>query len=469
MQKYLKDSLFQTLSETAEKLNTEVYLIGGYVRDILLNRKSNDIDIVVIGDGIKFAKAVADDLKGKKHVSVFKRFGTAMINHNGKELEFVGARKESYTSDSRKPAVSQGTIDDDRNRRDFTINALAISLNKSNYGELIDTFNGQQDLKDKIIRTPLEPGRTFSDDPLRMIRAVRFASQLGFDIFPDTLQGIKNNKDRIKIVSKERIVIELNKILMSPKPSVGFRLMDETGLLEYVFPELSKLKGVDIRKGISHKDNFYHTIEVVDNIAEHTDDLWLRWAALLHDIAKPDTKRFTGDAWTFHGHEFLGYKQVPEIFARMRLPLNKKMEYVRKLVRLHLRPIALVDSEITDSAVRRLLFEAGDEIDDLMILCEADITSKNEWKVRRFKNNFKEVRIKLKEVEDKDKLRNWQPPVSGEEIMAAFAIKPSKVVGDIKNAIREAILDGEIENSQESALEYMYKKGKELGLSSESK
>ena len=467
MQKYLKDSIFQTLSEIASENHIKAFLIGGYVRDLLLERPSNDIDIVVEGDGIRFAELLGAKLPGKNRVTVFKRYGTAMLRYKDIEIEFVGARKESYTPDSRKPSVKKGTLEDDQNRRDFTINALAISLNKENFGELVDPFGGLADLKNKLIRTPLEPARTFSDDPLRMMRGVRFAAQLNFDIHPHTLEGIKANAERIEIVSNERIAVELNKILESDMPSAGFRYLDESGLLELVLPEIHNLKGVEKRKGIDHKDNFYHTIQVVDNVAENSDNLWLRWAALLHDVAKPVTKRFTGTAWTFHGHEYVGYKMVPTIFRRLRLPMTQKMEFVREMVRLHLRPVALVSEPISNSAVRRLLFEAGDDIDDLMTLCEADITSKNDKKVELFKRNFKILRQRLKEVEESDRLRNWQPPVSGEEIMETFGIKPSKTVGIIKDAIREAILDGEIKNDKEEALTFMIKKGKELGLEPE--
>lgn len=464
MQKYLKESIFQILSEIAFENNKRAFLIGGFVRDLLLKRPTNDIDVVVEGDGIAFAEKVAEKLPGKNKVAIYKRYGTAMLRSGDKELEFVGARKESYTPDSRNPSVKKGTLKDDQNRRDFTINAMALSLNKNDFGQLIDPFFGVKDLKNRVIRTPLEAGKTFSDDPLRMLRGIRFATQLDFDIHPDTFEGIKTNAERIKIISKERITIELNKIMAAQKPSLGFRYLYAAGILPLVFPEIHNLKGVDVRQGIDHKDNFCHTIQVTDNVAEVSDNIWLRWAALLHDVAKPATKRFTGNAWTFHGHEFLGYKMIPGIFRRMRLPLGQPMEYVRKLVRLHLRPIALVSETITESAVRRLLFEAGDDIDDLMTLCEADITSKNDRKVELFKKNFKLLRQRLKQVEENDRLRNWQPPVSGEEIMETFGINPSKTVGIIKDAIREAILDGEINNDKKEAFRFMLKKGKELGL-----
>lgn len=465
MQKYFKDSIFQIISETAEDKQTKAFVIGGYVRDLILGRPTNDLDIVSESDGIEFAKAIADKLPGKPKVTVFKRFGTAMLRYKQIELEFVGARKESYSKDSRKPSVKKGTLSDDQNRRDFTVNALAVSMNKENFGELIDPFSGLDDIKKKILRTPLEPNKTFSDDPLRMMRAVRFAAQLGFEIHPKTLASIKANAARMEIVSAERISIEINKIMQTEKPSTGFLYMDKSGLLPVVLPEIYDLKGVEKRNGIDHKDNFLHTIQVVDNVAQKSKNIWLRWAALLHDVAKPATKRFTGDAWTFHGHEFVGYKMVPKIFKRLHLPLGQPMEYVRKLVRLHLRPVALVSEEITDSAVRRLLFEASDDIDDLMTLCEADITSKNDRRVELYKRNFKLLRVRLKEVEESDRLRNWQPPVSGDEIMQAFNIKPSRTVGIIKDAIREAILDGEIKNAKDEAYNFMLEKGQELGLS----
>ncbi len=457
--------IFKLIEQTAEELGYPTYVVGGYVRDRLLGRNSKDMDIVCIGSGIRLAEHLALKLRPRPRVAVYRRFGTAMLKHKDLEIEFVGARKESYRSDSRKPTVEEGTLEDDQNRRDFTINALAVSLNTSNFGEIIDPFKGIYDLERKIIRTPLEPGKTFSDDPLRMMRAIRFSTQLGFDILPETLVGIKEHKNRINIVSVERILIELNKIILADTPSVGFKLLFDTGLLHLIFPKLAELQGVEIRNGKGHKDNFYHTLEVLDNLSKKTDDLWLRWAAIMHDIAKPPTKRFDPKhGWTFHGHEALGAAMTPRIFKKLRLPLDSKMKYVQKLVRLHLRPISLTKENITDSAVRRLLFEAGDDIDDLMLLCEADITSKNPKKVKRYLENYKIVKERIQAVEEKDQLRNWQPPISGELIMLTFNIPPSREVGTIKTAIREAILDGDIPNEYDAAYQFMIERGKELGL-----
>ena len=465
MKKHIQHPIFNLISKAAQELNIDAYVIGGFVRDIILNRPCKDIDVVAIGSGIDLAQKVAKLIGHHTNVTVFKNFGTAMLKYKDYEIEFVGARKESYDRGSRKPVVENGTLEDDQNRRDFTINALAISLNKATFGEILDPFKGLKDIENKILKTPLDPAITYSDDPLRMMRAIRFATQLNFTIDKDSLKAITENKGRILIVSKERISDELNKIILSPTPSVGFRLLSETGLLAIIFTELNHLKGVDVINGKGHKDNFFHTIEVLDNICAKTDNLWLRWAAILHDIAKPATKRFEkGHGWTFHGHEDKGAQMVPKIFKNLKLPLDAKMKYVQKLVLLHLRPIALIKEIVSDSAVRRLLFEAGEDIDDLMILCSADITSKNPEKVKRYLNNYEIVRSKLKEVEEKDKLRNWQPPISGELIMETFKIKPCREVGQIKDAIREAILDGELENNYKSAYHFMLAKGKELNL-----
>lgn len=463
----LTDPIFHTIAKAAENLGVRAYVIGGYVRDYLLERESGndkDIDVVVVGSGIELAKEVASLLPGKPKVSIFKNFGTAMIKASGIELEFVGARKESYSQDSRKPAVEEGTLTDDQNRRDFTINALALSLSSDDFGTLLDPFQGVSDLSKQLIRTPLDPDITYSDDPLRMLRAIRFATQLNFKIEDDSLNAIERNKKRIKIISKERIVTELNKILEADKPSIGFALLLKVGLLEFILPELTALQGVDEEEGQRHKDNFWHTLEVVDNIAKTTDDLWLRWAALLHDIGKAPTKRFDKTVgWTFHSHEFVGSKMVYRLFKRLRMPLNDKMKFVQKMVLMSSRPIA-ISSDVTDSAVRRLIFDSGDNIEDLMLLCEADITTKNPKKFRNYLNNFKRVREKIKEVEERDHIRNFQPPVSGEEIMQFFNVRPSREVGIIKEAIKEAILEGYIPNEKEAATAFMKKKGIEIGL-----
>ncbi len=461
---HLTHPVFKRVGELADERGQRAFVIGGFVRDLLLDRPCKDIDIVTEGSGIELAKATAKSM-GIRQVHVFKNFGTAMFKARDHEVEFVGARKESYSRGSRKPVVEDGTLEDDQNRRDFTINAMAISLNSDTFGKLVDPFGGVDDLDRKWIRTPLDPDVTYSDDPLRMLRAVRFASQLGFRIEEGSLASIRRNAKRLDIISAERIHTEVNKIILSPRPSRGFKLLFKTKLLHKFFPEMAALQGVEWRKGVGHKDNFYHTLEVLDNVAEHSDSLWLRWAAIMHDIAKPPTKRFDArSGWTFHGHEDRGARMVPKIFARLKLPMDAKMKYVQKLVLLHLRPIALTKDVVTDSAVRRLLFEAGDDIDDLMILCRADITSKNEAKVERYLKNYDVVVEKLREVEEKDHIRNFQPPVSGEEIMEAFGIPPSRPVGDIKNAIKEAILDGDIRNDVVEAKRLMLELGAQMGL-----
>lgn len=464
MEKHLTHPIFKIVAGCADRLNVEAYVIGGFVRDIFLERPSKDIDVVTVGKGIELAELVYKTIgEEKAHLSVFKNFGTAQVKTGDLEIEFVGARKESYDRGSRKPIVENGTLEDDQNRRDFTMNALAIGLNKNNFGKLLDPFGGLKDMENRTIRTPLDPEITYSDDPLRMMRAIRFATQLNFTIEPKSLEAISKTKARISIISKERIADELNKIILAPIPSIGFKLLSDTGLLQLIFPEMMKLHGVETINGKSHKDNFYHTLEVLDNVAKNSKDLWLRWAAILHDIAKPPTKRFEPEhGWTFHGHEVKGAHMVPKIFENLRLPLNDRMKYVQKLVLLHLRPIVLAKTEVTDSAVRRVLFEAGDDIDDLMTLCEADITTKNPNKVKRYLHNFGIVREKLIELEEKDKIRNWQPPVSGEEIMSIFNLPPCKLVGDLKNALKDAILDGVIPNEREAALEYLHAKAKEI-------
>lgn len=467
MKKCLYNPVFDTISDVADSMNIKAFVIGGFVRDCIMGirKAKQDIDIVVIGDGIDVARKVAEKINPKIKVSVFKNFGTAMFRYRGIDIEFVGARKESYSLNSRNPVVSSGSLEEDQKRRDFSINAMAICLNKSNFGDFIDPFNGIDDLKNKRIITPLDPDTTFSDDPLRMMRAIRFACQLEFSIESNTFNAIIRNAQRIEIVSPERITEELNKILLSTRPSVGLKLLSESRLLGHFFPELEEMKGVEIKNNMGHKDNFLHTIEVVDNVSSVSDNLYLRWAALLHDIAKPKTKKYTDNiGWSFHGHEFIGARMIPGIFKRLRLPLNEKMKYVQKMVLLHLRPIILSQEEVTDSAVRRLLFEAGDEIDDLMLLCEADITSKNEKKIRQHLKNFSLVRHKLKEIEERDHIRNFQPPVSGDEIKDIFGIGPGKEIGIIKEYIKEAILEGDIPNEKEPAMQLMFKKASELGL-----
>ena len=465
MQEFLNDPVFKVIQECATQLSIESYVVGGWVRDRILQRPSKDIDIVAIGSGIELAIAVASKLGDNTHVSIFKNFGTAQLKIDELEIEFVGARKESYRAESRKPIVEDGTLQDDLKRRDFTINAMAISLNAADFGKLIDPFNGQEDIINQCIRTPLDPTITYSDDPLRMMRAIRFSSQLQFAIEKSSCDAIAENRQRIQIVSKERIVDELNKIILSSKPSTGFLKLYTTGLLKIIFPQFVLLQGVETKDGKSHKDNFYHTLEVLDNLCNTSTDLWLRWAAILHDIAKPQTKRFEPvHGWTFHGHEDRGARMVPKIFADLKLPLNEKMKFVQKMVQLHLRPIVLAKSEVTDAAVRRLLFEAGDDIDALMLLCEADITSKNPIKVKRYLANFELVREKLKIIEEKDKMRNWQPPISGETIMQTFNLPACRQVGVIKLAIREALLDGKIENNYQAAFQYMLIKAEEMGF-----
>ncbi|WP_026915494.1 CCA tRNA nucleotidyltransferase [Christiangramia portivictoriae] len=465
--KALHHKIFSVISRAADELEVEAYVIGGFVRDHILERgEPKDIDIVAVGSGIELARKVSDLLPHKPKVQVFQNFGTAMLRANDMEIEFVGARKESYRKDSRKPIVENGTLEDDQNRRDFTINALALKLNENGFGDLLDPFNGYQDLQDKVIRTPLDPDITYSDDPLRMYRAIRFASQLNFMIEAESLSAIKRNNKRIKIISKERIMDELHKILLSDQPSKGLALLFKTGLLAKILPELTALQGIDEVEGQTHKDNFWHTLEVVDNISRNTDDLWLRWAALLHDIGKAPTKKFHKKiGWTFHGHEFVGAKMVFKLFKRLRLPLNEKMKFVQKMVLMSSRPIAVADDHVTDSAVRRLIFDAGDHIEDLMTLCEADITTKNPKRFRKYHNNFQLVRQKMEEVEERDHVRNFQPPVSGEEIMSTFGITPSREVGQIKDAIKEAILEGDIPNEHDAARDFMLKMGEKLGLS----
>ncbi len=458
-------ALFEKIATVAQGMGVSCYLIGGFVRDKILGRPCKDIDIVCTGDGIELAQAVAKSISHKINVDYFKNFGTAQFRLHNMDIEFVGARKESYTENSRKPLVTTGSIEDDQKRRDFTINALAISLNSENYGKLIDPFNGIKDLENKLIKTPLEPGITFSDDPLRMMRAIRFAGQLKFNILPEVFEAICTHKNRIKIVSQERITDELNIIMLCDKPSIGFDLLFRSGLLKEFFPQLTELSGVEFVEGKGHKDNFYHTLQVVDNVSAQSKNLWLRWAALLHDIGKAATKKFEeGHGWTFHGHEVVGERMTPKIFRQLKLPQHEAMKYVAKLVALHLRPIGLTKEDITDSAMRRLLFDAGNDLEDLMILCESDITSKNKQKVERYLANFQLVKERLRIVEEKDKIRNWQPPITGQIIMEVFGLEPSRNVGNIKTAVREAILDGLIENNYDAAFAYMLEKAKELGL-----
>ena len=465
LKEHLSNPVFRLVGSVADEVGQPCLVVGGYVRDIFLERHSTDIDFVTVGSGIRIAENLAAKLGPKTSLAVYRNFGTAQVKYKGLELEFVGARKESYSHDSRKPIVENGTLEDDQKRRDFTINAMAVSVNDANFGELVDPFGGLDDLHRRIIRTPLDPDITFSDDPLRMMRAIRFATQLDFDIYPETFSAIARNCERISIISRERIFDELGKIIRSSKPSRGFILLEQSGLLRLIFPEMQALKGTEVIDGRGHKDNFYHTLQVLDNVAEKTDNEWLRWAAVFHDIAKPVTKRYDPTlGWTFHNHNFIGRKMIPGIFKRLKFPMNDKMRYVQKMVELHMRPIALVEDEVTDSAVRRLLFDAGDDIEDLMLLCEADITSKNQEKVRRFLDNFVLVRNKLIEIEEKDRIRNFQPPVSGQEIMETFGIEPSRVVGEIKEVLKNAILDGQIPNQREAAWDLMLRVAAEKGL-----
>ena len=465
LKEQLANPVFRQIGAVADMMGQQCFVVGGYVRDLFLGRHSTDIDFVTVGSGIRLAEKVAMSFGPKTSIAVYSNFGTAQVKHGGLELEFVGARKESYSHNSRNPVVEDGALDDDQKRRDFTVNAMAISLNETTFGELVDPFDGISDIGKKLIRTPLDPDVTFSDDPLRMMRAIRFATQLGFEIYPDTFEAIARNRERISIISKERVFDELEKIVKSPVPSKGFLLLERCGLLKIIFPELQALKGVETIDGRGHKDNFFHTMQVLDNVAEKSENEWLRWAAVFHDIAKPVTKRYDQKlGWTFHNHNYIGKKMIPGIFKRMKFPMNEKMRYVQKLVELHMRPIALVEDEVTDSAVRRLLFDAGDDIDDLMQLCEADITSKNQEKVRRYTDNFAVVRNKLVEIEEKDRIRNFQPPVSGDDIMEAFGIPPSQVIGEIKESIKNAILDGDIPNDREAAWNLMLSLARDRGL-----